>query len=442
MPALHKRKGSPYWIVAYTDPKGRRLKKSTKTKDFAVAKQFADDLEKAARARREALQERNQRQRVFSELYEDTKPPVEASQSARIAPDNIPNQREIASILGISQTAVSMALRGDRRISAEIRQKVQEAARRLGYHSNAYVNVLMSRIRSGRKFSDKGIIAMLVDSPSQEAWHRIGSYRLFHQGILRRGEELGFRVETFFLPAETDATKMDRTLYSRGIQGLIFAPPYRGNRMLNLHWNRYAAVGVGFGWEDQDLDRVAFHSESNYIIAFNALVALGYRRIGTPTHNIFVSHPYQGIKWFTGYLECQSRIPRMDRIPLCRCPFDPYPDGVAVLQKWYEKWCPDALVTINGHEHEWLTAMGLRIPKDVGLACLGSPWNPELADFARIDEKAEEVGATALELVASKIARNEYGLPKHPKITMIEGVWTHGGTVRKSGSLSSGERLL
>ena len=105
-----------------------------------------------------------------------------------------PNQREIAAILGISQAAVSMALRGNRKVSAEIRQKVHETAARLGYHSNAYVNVLMSRIRSGKKISDKGVIAMLVDSPSREKWLLVETYRKFYDGVLRRGKELGFEV--------------------------------------------------------------------------------------------------------------------------------------------------------------------------------------------------------------------------------------------------------
>lgn len=443
MPSLHKRNDSPYWIVAYTDARGRRLKKSTKTRDYTVAKQFALDLEKAAKAKREALREKDQRQRVFSELYEDSKPPAEASQYAQVAPDKIPNRREIASILGMSQSTVSMALRGDRRISAEIRQKIQVTAGRLGYHTNAYVNVLMSRVRSGRKFSDKGTIAMLVDTPSQEAWYVISSYPLFHQGVLRRGEELGFRVETFFLRSpEIDASKIDRILYSRGIQGIILAPPYKGNRALNLSWERYASVGVGFGSEKQELDRVVFDQIENINIAFDELLNLGYRRIGTVLNEPVKRGSSRGFKWFAGFLECQDRLPPSQRISLCRLPAyyadrasKDFKSEIAAIERegyniflpWFKKWRPEALLTINGFEHRWLESLGVRFPEEIGLACLATPVRP---GFARIEEKAEEVGATALEVVASKIARNEHGLPKHPKITMIEGEWINGDSVR------------
>lgn len=444
MPSLHKRKRSPYWVVAYTDAKGRRLKKSTKTTDYAVAQQFALDLEKAVKAKREALREKDQRQRVFCELYEETRSPGGAPQNARTHVQNIPNQREIASMLGINQSTVSMALRGDRRISAKIRQKIQETASRLGYHTNAYVNVLMSHIRSGRKLSDKGVIAMLVDSPSEESWHSIGSYSHFHQGVVRRAEELGFHVETFFLQSpDTSIPKIDRVLYSRGIQGVIFAPPYRGNRSFNLHWERFAAVGVGFGWEEQELDRVVFDNNRNFIIAFEELLKLGYRRIGTVMDRRFTQGNRCGTRWFPAFLECQYSLVPEFRIPIFSRkeigddnikewkPGRPYnatdiPETLRIFRQWLNEWRPDALLTLIGVEHEWLHSLQMQAPKDIGLACMAQPFKPY---FSGIEEMAEIGGATAVEQVTSKIARNEFGFSSYPKSIMIEGRWNPGSTV-------------
>ena len=342
----------------------------------------------------------------------------------------MPNQREIATLLGITQATVSMALRGDRAISPEMRQRVLEAAEQLGYHPNAYVNVLMSHVRSGKKLKDEGVIAMLVDAPSQKEWHEVDSYRVFHQGVLRRSIELGFQVECFFLrEPNMNIAKLECILHTRNIQGIILAPPYRGNRSLDLHWERYAAVGVGFGWEPQELDRVAYDNQQNFITAFQELLRLGYRRIGTVLDERFTTGNRCGIKWFTGYLECQNQLSREYRIPA----FADTPTDITLprFQKWYEKWRPDVLLTLTGRERKWLDAMQLRVPEDVGLACLAQQAQP---DYARIDENGEEVGATASELVASKIARNEYGPPSRPKIIMIEGRWVDGVTVCKKGS--------
>ena len=281
---------------------------------------------------------------------------------------------------------------------------------------------------------------MLVDAPSQQEWHLIESYRVFHNGVIRRSGELGFHVETFFLRAPNmGAAKIERILRARGIQGVILAPPYRGNRSLRLFWEHYAAVGVGFGWEEQELDRVAYDNQNNFVIAFNALLRLGYRRIGAVLDERFTVGTYHGIKWFTGLLDCQNRVPAKDRIPVCRLPdfaddarenqisspsFQAIRKGA--FQEWLEKWRPDVLLTIGGYEKEWLGAMGKRCPEDIGLACLAQGVKPGLA---KIDERAEEVGATALEWVSSKIARNEYGQPRCPKVMMIEGEWMDGDSV-------------
>lgn len=444
MPSLYKRKNSPYWVIAYTDATGRRLKKSSKCTVYEEAKAIAQEWEEAIRVAKKKRLLAKQHQTVVREIHGEPKSTQGALPINQITPHNVPNQREIARRMGISQATVSKALRGDRSISPKMRREVQESATQLGYHSNAYVNVLMSRIRSGKKLSDRGVIAMLVDGPSQQLWHMIESYRVFHEGVIRRGRELGFHVESFFLRSPNlDATKMDRILQARGIQGVILAPPYRGNRSLRLIWENYAAVGVGFGWEEQELDRVVFDSQNNFVIAFKALQRLGYRRIGTVLAEQFTKGMFRGIKWYTGFLESQCWLQHGHSIPVCSIPTLIGDDGnldrkmfspayqarlTRLFEKWFKKWRPDALLTIAGYEEEWVKSMGKRVPEDIGIACLAQPVKP---DFARIDERAEDVGATALEWVASKIARNEYGLPRCPKVSMIEGEWVNGCTVKE-----------
>ena len=203
MASLHKRVDSPYWVIAYTDAKGRRLKKSSKSKSYEEAKRIAREWEEAIRLAKKKRLVAKQSQAVLREVLEGRTGPQAVASTSKIAPDSVPNQREIARFLQVSQATVSMALRGDRSISLEIRRKVQKTAAQMGYHSNAYVNVLMSRIRSGKRLSDKGVIAMLVDATSKQDWHLIESYRLFHQGVIHRSSELGFEIETFFYALQT-----------------------------------------------------------------------------------------------------------------------------------------------------------------------------------------------------------------------------------------------
>jgi len=349
----------------------------------------------------------------------------------------MPNQKDIAKALQVTQATVSRALRGDRTISAEMRQKVRRAAKRIGYHPNAYLTVLMSNVRKGKDSSKKGVIGLLIEARSQEEWYQNDSYRVFHRGVLQRALELGFRVESFFLKKPgLGAPQIDRILYTRGITGIILAPPYHGNRTLDMHWEKYAAIGVGFGWEQQELNRVVYDSLYNFTTAFNELRQMGYKRIGTILGDTFIKGSRHGVKWYTAFLDCQNSIPVNEQIPVLASKNPPPEKGFSEeddrvlgneFREWFLKWKPEAVLTMVGRERKWLGAMDLKIPRDVGLACLA-----QSADLhcARIDDKSEVVGATALELVAAQIARNEFGPPVHPKATMIEGRWVCGTTVQ------------
>lgn len=335
------------------------------------------------------------------------------------------NQRDIARELGVNQATVSLALRGDLSISEAMRQRVRETAERMGYRQNAYVATLMSQIRSGRKLSEQGVIALIVDARSEQEWYRTRSYRVYHQGLVRRATELGFRVESFFLGASgVNAKALDRILQARGIRGVILAPPYRANRSLALDWEHYICVGCGHAREPQLFDRVANDHAQNVIIAFKELSAMGYTRIGLSLPGNTSKVPE--LKWMSGYLEAQNRLPRKQRIPLFTG--DSPDPSLAEFCVWFRKWRPDVLLSLTGHDKIWLDSMRQQVPRDIGLACLVRQPGSSMAG---VDEKNEVIGASAIEWVASRIVRNEFGVPEHPKLILIEGAWRDGATLER-----------
>jgi LacI family transcriptional regulator len=257
----------------------------------------------------------------------------------------MPNQRDIAQVLGVSQVAVSLALRGDPSISSELRTKVRQTAKRLGYRPNPYVSTLMTHIRAGRKPSEQGVIALLVDVYQRDEWLRHESYRVYYDGVVRRAGELGFHIELFFLREPgASAAKIDRILYARGVRGLILAPPYLGDRSVAMNWSRYACVGTGYGWEQQRLDRVAHDHDQNIVLAMQKLGALGYARVGFCIPTFYARG--RGTRWMDGLFLCQHRMPAARRVP-------PFIGSVAessfpAFKKWRTKWSPDVLLTLYG----------------------------------------------------------------------------------------------
>ncbi len=340
----------------------------------------------------------------------------------------MPNQRAIAKALGLSQAAVSLALRGSRRVSKEMREQVKEKAKQMGYRQNAYVRTLMSHIRAGKAMKDQGTIALFIDSASESDWYRASrAYHGYELGVLRRASELGFKVQRFFLnaPGITPA-KADSVLFACGIQGLIFLPPYRGNRSYPIQWERYACIGIGMGWEDQDLDLVDQDHLANYLLAFKKLTQSGYQRIGTALSEGHVREHRRGARWMPGYCDCQYSLPKSRRIPLFVG--DINASSLKEFRKWYARWKPDAFISIDGSERHWFEGMKLKVPGNVAMACLAVPSG---SSFSGIDERNEKAGAAAVELVVAKIARNEYGIVQEPSVLMIGGRWVDGTTARR-----------
>lgn len=68
----HQPPKSPYWIACFTDPDGRRLKKSTKTTDKELAKKLAAAWEQAGKLAREGRLTESHCRKVIAEMYERT----------------------------------------------------------------------------------------------------------------------------------------------------------------------------------------------------------------------------------------------------------------------------------------------------------------------------------------------------------------------------------
>jgi len=337
----------------------------------------------------------------------------------------MPNQRDIAREMGISQVAVSLALRGDASISEALRRRVRAVAKRMGYRANPYVSAWMAQVRSGRKAREQGVIALVVDVFGEKEWLRHPSYQVYHRGVERRCAELGFRLESFFLSEPgMSAAQVDRILYARGIRAVVLAPPYLGNRKLAMTWKRYACVGTGYAWEQQQFDRVAHDHDQNVVLAFQKLSGLGYARIGMSIPSFYANG--RGTRWLDGFLLCQHRLPRERRIPLFVGSEEE--NSFPAFRRWRDRWRPDVLLTLYGHERKWLDALKLRIPRDIGLACVIRPPGSRVAG---IDDRFDHIGAATVELVASKIAFNQYGIPSDPRLILIEGRWVNGPSVRR-----------
>ena len=61
-----------------------------------------------------------------------------------------PTLTDIARLLGYSKNTISLGLRGSSQLPVATRERIREAAERIGYQPNAVVSHLMAQLRSSR----------------------------------------------------------------------------------------------------------------------------------------------------------------------------------------------------------------------------------------------------------------------------------------------------
>ncbi|MFA6289522.1 MAG: LacI family DNA-binding transcriptional regulator [Opitutaceae bacterium] len=335
------------------------------------------------------------------------------------------NQRALAALTGVCQTTVSLALRGDPSIPVATREHIRRIADKAGYRPNPQVASLMAHIRRGRNRKTRDCIALLVDAAEPSGWLDLDFVRCQHDGMVARAAELGFRTEPFYLRAKgMTVARLDRILHARGIRALVLAGPRRSALELSaLRWSDFACATISYTWDKPAVDRVSSHHRHNMDVVLGQLEARGYKRIGLSLQ----PHEVAAVdrNWLSGLLVMQQRLPVARRLPIFIGQHDPA--GFPRFAAWFEKWRPDALVTLAGQEETWLRRLGLHSPADIGHACVN---RADGTHVAGIEEDHALIGSTVIELLVAQIHRNEYGLTLRPRLTLINGEWHEGDTLR------------
>lgn len=147
-------------------------------------------------------------------------------------------QRDLAKQLGLTQAAVSMALRGSGRISAATRERVRETAQRLGWQGDPSLSALSRR----RWAEAAGPIAYLGTRVAEDDV-RFDRYWLALRTIAR---EQGLRLHHIDHRWRGDAATLAAELRRLGVvHGVLVGQDNRGLTPWQLDWERYSVVHCG-----------------------------------------------------------------------------------------------------------------------------------------------------------------------------------------------------
>jgi DNA-binding LacI/PurR family transcriptional regulator len=327
-----------------------------------------------------------------------------------------PSLRELAAKLGVSHATVSMALRNHPSIPQVTRERVQALAKQMNYRGNILVSALLTQVRRRRVNATGEVIAMLIEGKGLQHSPAVAAS---WEAMQQRARQLGLKLEAFALGHRgRDSASVERVLYNRGIRGVIVAPMPLDLVPLQINWSRHVAIAIGYSFQQAAMHRVANAHFSGLMTAYRELSAAGRVRIGCVLHD---DEDERSLHFWQAAALCAPRLYGGEVISPLMIGTEP---GEAAFENWFKAHKPDAVI---GNSPDpvvgWLRRRGVRVLADVGYASMDLP---EGAKFPGVRQAWLGIFTTAIDQLAGELARNEFGLPDTPRITLIEGVWVAG----------------
>lgn len=334
--------------------------------------------------------------------------------------------KDVAAALGVHQTTVSLALRNHPSIPEVTRQKVRAMADRMGYRPNPLVSALIAERKKRQPTRHGSTLGFLTCTPERHGWQHSRNYRRVHEAMVRYAPSLGYKLEEFWLHEPgMSSLRLQQILLHRGIRGLILCPLPGKMHTLDFDFTEFATVALGLTLQQPRLDQISIDHNSLMRLAVHNLQNLGYRKLGFLTSNVIdsrVSHLQLG-----AFLAARHHTPERFAPPLSYDLHQP-----AVIRKWLNKYRPDAVICSTASEYtffsEFLSTQQDILPEDFALICLDCVVG---TDQGGIIQNLEAEAQAAIDLVAGRVERAQFGIPEHPRITLIDGQWQSGKWVRR-----------
>lgn len=333
--------------------------------------------------------------------------------------------RDVAKAVGVSVSAVSLAIKNSPRVSEPMRQKIHEKIKEMGYQPDAMLSALCHYRRSKNSNRINAELAWINGWPVPQKLRSFREFELYWEGAFEEAKRCGFRLEEFSLKECETFSRLEKILRARNIRGILIPP--HGALNLNwgdFRWDDFCIVRFGHSVANPRAHLVTSDQLTDGMIAFENIWNKGYRRIGYVTTRETAA---KGARFSAGFLQGQLKVRARTQLrPLLLDDEKNPAQDREQLAAWLRRAKPEAILTDIPYLHELLTKCGYRVPKDVGLVATSVlDGNAK----AGIDQNSEESGKAAVQLLISLINHNERGIPRICRELLIEGRWVDGETL-------------
>ena len=245
------------------------------------------------------------------------------------------------------------------------------------------------------------------------------------EGAIEQAALRGYRTQEFWLHRDgMSAERFGSMLHHRGIQGLLLGPLIAGAPPPALSWDKFSSVRLGVPLPALTIASVCNDHFFSSLQVARECFRRGYRRPGLILLRMHRLHFHA--RWDGGLLAGRHLIPKFK---LAKTLVLEEWDQLAPVADWLAREKPDVIVTPSADvllKH--LKGLGLQVPRDIGLASLAcSEMNHECSG---IWQNGRLLGAIAIDNIIGMLEHNECGLSRQTRVTMVEGVWNDGQTLR------------
>lgn len=340
------------------------------------------------------------------------------------APRRKVSYKDIARELGVTAMTVSLAMRNHPSIPESTRERVKATAQRLGYRPDPKLVQLMQYMNRRKELQDYPVLCFLNIWPKRAGWRESRYIQRLYAAAEARANAVGSDLQEFWLREKgMSAARMVQILKARGVQGILLPPLPPYEERIDFPLEDFCVVTTSFTAENLGYHLVTTNRHQIITLALREAEAKGYRRMGLVIdEELDRRSNHEVLAHFMFY---QSQIPARQRVPIL---FGKKLSDTLVL-KWFQKNRPDVVVSMNNSVYDWMRADGVEVPKEAGfLALSNSALYKER--FSGVDERSDLVGVAAVDILTAHLIRNESGRPEHRKLTLIDGTWLEGKTLR------------
>jgi DNA-binding LacI/PurR family transcriptional regulator len=348
-----------------------------------------------------------------------------AGSPVQAGPGRQVSMRDVARAVGVSVSAVSLALKNSPRVSEGTRRKIQEKIAEMGYQPDPMLAALC-HYRRGRSSAPIGAELAWINCWPEP--NKLRTYREFEhcwQGAFEEARRNGFRLETITLKECGTFERMESILRARNIRGLLLPPTWHGNdpEWGGFPWAKFCMVRLGHSIHNLRAHIVASDQLMDGMIAFENIWKQGYRRIAFVAT---LGSSIRSARFSAGFLQGQLKVAAKLKLPPLMLDEINYQKDEAMFLAWLRKTRPDAIFTDLAYLPGMLAKAGYKVPRDIGLAAT-SVLDGNAS--AGIDQNSSEIGRAAVQMLISLINHNERGIPKICRELLVEGNWVNGDTL-------------